>query len=98
MHVAVTWDISATGDRWRTINDDMKNALGSRSWVRPLTTFYVMRVSGEVDRRVIRDALQAVAESVTERVHFIISPTMASGRYDGYLPRDMWQKLNARTD
>ena len=98
VHVAISWDISAQGERWTAINDQMKGALGQRSWVKPLTTYYVVRVAGEGDRHAIQNDLLAVAQSVTERVHFVISPTMASGRYDGYLPHDMWAKLNVRTD
>ena len=98
MHVAISWDITAEGGRWTTINEQMKQALGQRSWVKPLTTYYVVRVFGEGDRQAIQNDLLAVAQSVAERVHFVISPTMASGRYDGFLPSDMWDKLNARTD
>ena len=98
MHIAITWDIGATGPRWTEIDERMRGALGQFSWVRPLTTFYGVRVAGNVDRRSIHANLLKVAKSVNEQVHFLISPLMASGRYDGYLAKDVWDKVNVRTD
>ena len=97
MHIAVTWDISASGNRWKEINDQMREVLRPFSWVRPLTTFFVVRVSGRGDQDSIRNGLLAVAKSVSEQVHFVVSPIMSPGRYDGYLPKDMWAELNQRT-
>jgi len=98
MHIAVTWDISASGDRWNKINDQVREALKPYSWARPLSTFYVVRVAGEADRSAIQSALVSIAKSVTESVNFVVSPIMSSGRYDGYLPTDMWKNINERTD
>ena len=98
MHIAVTWDISASGTRWNEINDQMREVLRPFSWVRPLTTFFVVRLNLHADQDSIRDGLLAVAKSVAEQVHFVVSPIMSSGRYDGYLPQDMWPELNQRTD
>lgn len=98
MHIAVTWDISASGARWNEINDQMREVLRPFSWVRPLTTFFVVRVNRGGDRDTIRDGLVAIAKSVAEQVHFVVSPIMSPGRYDGYLPQDMWSELNQRTE
>lgn len=98
MHMVVSWDISAEGDRWSRVNEDLKKALDGFSWARPLSTFYVIRVAGEADRKKIQDRLLAKARATPEKVNYIVSPVMPSGRYDGYLPGDVWPKLNARTD
>ena len=98
MHIAISWDISASGDRWNTINEQMREEIHPYSWVRPLTTFYVVKVNGETDRETIRSNLEDVAKSVNEKVHFLVSPIMSSSRYSGYLPQDMWEKINQRTD
>lgn len=97
MHVAVSWDISTSGDHWNQINDRMREVLKPFSWARPLSTFYVVCVSGETDRQTLQNGLQSVAKSVSETVHFVVSPLMSAGRYDGYLPSDMWPKINERT-
>lgn len=98
MHLVVSWDISASGDRHTEINDNLKAGLDGYSWARPLTTFYVVRINAESDREAIRDRLVKVAGGVSEKVHVVLSPVMAGGRYDGYLPKDMWDKLNQRSD
>ena len=97
MHVVISWDISASGDQWDTINERMREQIKPFSWARPLSTFYVVRIAGETDRQSIKKQLTSVAKSVSETVHFVISPLMSAGRYDGYLPNDSWNKINERT-
>ncbi len=41
MHFVVAWDISAKGDRWTAINNDLKSVIDKYSWARPLTTYYI---------------------------------------------------------
>jgi len=98
VHLVVSWDISAAGERHAELNKNMRNALEGFSWARPLTTFYVVKVDSESDRTAIHNRLLEVAKSDSATVNFIISPVMAGGRYDGYLPSDMWEKLNKRSD
>jgi hypothetical protein len=99
MHIVVSWDIQTPKPRWDQVDEALKNALAGFSWIRPLTTFYVVRINSEVDRGTIRDRLVAAARAATGvTVHIVISPTMAGGRYDGLLPTDWWPQLNERTD
>jgi len=98
VHIVISWDISASGEKHAELNKKMREALQGYSWARPLTTFYVVKIDSEADRSTIRDRLLAVAEPASESVTFIVSPAMAGGRYDGYLPSDMWDKLNKRSD
>jgi hypothetical protein len=97
MHIIISWDISTKDKRWEEINEELKEALSSYSWVRPLSTFYVVRIVSEADRKTIRDRLVKVARSVSETVHIILSPMMSGGQYDGFLPKDMWEKLSERS-
>ncbi len=97
MHIAVTWDISASGEIWSSINERMRDVLKPYSWARPLSTFYVVKVNGEYDRTAIREGLTAIASSSSSTVHFVVTPLMSSGSYDGYLPKDMWDNINERT-
>lgn len=76
----------------------LKESLRGYSWVRPLTTFYVVRTNSEADRSLIKDRLVEVASSAGATVHIVISPTMSGGRYDGFLPSDFWPTLNERSD
>jgi len=98
MHIVISWDIKAEKPRWDEIDDALKKSLDGYSWVRPLTTFYVVRIPSEADRAAIRNKLLNVAKGAGVTVHFIVSPSMAGGRYDGFLPSDTWPKLNERSD
>lgn len=98
MHIAVSWDISAKEPRWGVLNDQMRDCFKGLSWVRPLSTFYIVRVDGESGRGRIQERLLSVATAVPETIHFVVSPLMPGGRYNGYLPKDTWSKVNERTD
>ncbi|WP_144401577.1 hypothetical protein [Isoalcanivorax pacificus] len=97
MHIVISWDISAEGNRWNTINDEMKECLSGYSWVRPLKTFYVVKVNSSNHREQLITALQSVAKSNSEKIHFVASPAMTGGSYNGWLPKDLWDKIGERT-
>ena len=95
MHIAVSWDINAKEPRWGQLNEQMRKGLSGFSWVRPLTTFYIVKVAGEADRSIVLDRLTSIAKGAP--VHVVVSPVMSGGRYNGFLPKDMWAKINERT-
>ena len=97
LHIAVSWDIPATDDRWKALNEQMLEALKPYSWVRPLSTFYIVQIHSESARGGIQSALEAVAKAAPERIHFLISPAMQGGKYNGYLSSGAWPKINERT-
>ena len=97
LHIAISWDITANGDRWTTLNQQMLEVLKPYSWVRPLSTFYIVQIHTESARGAMHSALESVAKAAPERIHFLISPAMQGGRYDGYLPGTTWPKINERT-
>ena len=75
----------------------MKEKLKGYSWVRPLSTFYVVKVSSSDHRDQLIDQLVSVAKANTEKIHFVASPAMTGGGYNGWLPKDLWDKINQRT-
>jgi hypothetical protein len=97
MHVTLSWDISATGERWKAIDDQLVAAIKPHSWVRPLKTVYVVKLSSEAERKALQDRLVAVAQSVAENVRFLLTPLMSGGTYNGYLASDAWVKIAERT-
>lgn len=97
MHIVISWDISTKDQRWDEIDKKLREGLSGYSWARPLSTFYVVWIASEADRGAIRDRLVEVARSVTETVHIVLSPMMSGGQYDGFLPKDMWEKLKERS-
>ena len=100
MHIMVSWEIEAEGARRAAINAALRRRLHGYSWVRPLSSFYIVRVRDSEDRAKILDGLKAVARGVnaSERVRVLVGPIVAEGHYSGMLPRDMWDKIHKRTD
>src|SRR5689334_19080889 len=99
MHIVISWDIMTAKPAWDDIDAKLRAGLEGYSWVRPLTTLYVVRISAERDRIAIRDRLNAIARAALPvTVHIVVSPAMTGGRYDGFLPQDSWTQLNQRSD
>ena len=96
MHFALSWDISASGDRWREINDAMKVLLKGYSWVKPLKTFYVIKVDAAEQREKLIDGLVEVVGRYSEAINFVATPVMSGGGYNGWLPSEMWEKIEKR--
>jgi hypothetical protein len=96
MHIALSWDITASGPRWTTINDALREELKYYPWVRPLSTFYIVNISTGEQRDSIVDALTAVAKRFPEKIYFVVTPPMSGGGYNGWLPKDLWDKINER--
>ena len=75
MHVVVSWDIKASGERWTQIDTMMKEALQPYSCVQPLSTFYIVQINETNDQRVIYQSLKALTESFPEKVQFVMTPS-----------------------
>jgi hypothetical protein len=98
MHFVLSWDIQAEGDEWSEVNKAMKLCLEGYSWVKPLSTFYIVKVSSQDEWEWIKEDLKEVAKNTDLTVHFVVSPLMDGGRYDGWLPKKTWPKIRKRTD
>ena len=97
MHFVVSWDISASGEEWTRLNDQMKSKLSPYSWVRPLTTLYVVQVTGQSTWNTILSELQAVGKANSPKINFIVTPLMSGGQYNGMLAPNLWEELNKRS-
>lgn len=98
VHIVLAWDIKVKGDRWTTINNDLKTALTSYSWVRPLPALYIIKVDSAETRKAIVNNLVEIIKKYNETIHFVASPPMIGGSYDGWLPRDLWTKIGERVN
>lgn len=97
MHFVVSWDIEAIGEEWNTEDTKLRDKLKAYSWVRPLKTLYIVKVDSQAIWDSILTELGAVAKSSPKTVHFIMSPLMSGGRYNGILPQDAWDGINERS-
>lgn len=76
----------------------MTEALKGYSWVRVMPSVYVVKIDGPDGRDVLHERFKEIVQSVPEPVHYLISPPMEGGRYNGWLPKRLWPKLNERID
>jgi hypothetical protein len=97
MHFVVSWDISATGDEWTRLNEQMREKLKPYSWVRPLTTFYVVQVPSQETWDFILRTLTEFSKNNSSKINFVMTPLMSGGRYNGVLPPNMWEEINKRS-
>jgi hypothetical protein len=98
MHTMLVWEVTAKSEvRRKQLNDALRAKLRGYSWVRPLASAYVVKVQSTEDRDELKKALVEVITSNPEKIHLIVSPVMEGGRYGGFLPKDLWDKLNQRT-
>jgi hypothetical protein len=98
MHFVVSWDIKAEGEKWKEVNKAMREAIGDYSWVRPLTTFYIIKVNSGNDWNIIQKNLVSIVKKFPEKIHFVMSPLMKGGGYNGWLPKDLWPEIRKRTE
>lgn len=98
MHFALSWDITAENNRWKEINDQMHAVVAAYSWVKPLTTFYIVKVASQAEWDKILNTLGTIAKENKEKIHFVMTPLMNGGRYNGILPEKWWETINQRTD
>ena len=97
MHFVFSYDIKDSSEIVRNqITEEIKAALKPHSWVRPLTTFYIVKVKAAPAWNDIRSRLVEVAKNHPKKLNFVMSPLMQGGTYNGWLPQDMWSKIRER--
>ena len=97
LHLQISWDIKASEPKWSQLNNELRACLDGYSWVKPLTTTYIVAIPSLEHRQAIREKLVGVCQANIKEVNLLISPAMQGGSYGGWLPRDMWDKIRKRT-
>jgi hypothetical protein len=95
----VSWDISSSEPTWSRIDEQLRNCFKHLPYLRPVNTFYMVKVSSQQQYNLVFTALQNVAERSTQvKVRFIASPMMNITGYNGWLDQDLWPKVRQITD
>ena len=74
MHFVVSWDIQSKGASTEEIDKTMMAGLHGYSWLRLLSTFYVLEVDSEHDWYEIQKRLLSIAQHYSGEVNFLMSP------------------------
>ena len=97
MHFVLTYDLTAEGQRRTEIENEITNILSPYQFVHRLSTFFIIHVDTLNQWETIRVALTELARRIPEQFFFIMSPAMSVGRYNGFLPQEQWNDINAIT-
>lgn len=98
MHFILTYDIHASGDSRTRIEEGINQIIKQYSWVKPLTTTFIIQVNGQIEWNNIHQSLTTLAQNNQGTVNYIMTPLMQGGRYDGWLNQDLWNEINKRTN
>lgn len=98
MHFVLTYDLSAEGARRAEIESRIEDILKPYVHVKRLTTFYIVHVSDINGWEQIRQVLTNLSQSISEKFHFIMTPLMNGGRYNGILNSGEWDEINQITN
>lgn len=98
MHFVLSYDLGATGERRTQIENEIHSVISPYRNVKRLTTYYIIHVESSAVWETIRRQLTNLSSSIPERLHFIMTPLMDGGKYNGILPEDQWNEINAVTN
>lgn len=99
MHIIISWDIKTDDtDDWNSLNEKIRGTIDDYSWVKPLTTFYIVKLDFIEERKKIRDSIVNICKENKGKVNVVISPIIEEGKYSGWLPHSMWDKIKERTN
>jgi len=94
MHFTLTYDLGASGNRRTEIETEIDKILKPYNWAKRLTTFYIVKIDNQSEWDKILQQLQDLSKSITEKFHFIMSPVMDGGNYNGILKKGSWDNVN----
>lgn len=97
MHFVLSYDLGAEGQRREEIEEQIRVILNPYQYVRKLTTFFIVHVNNQAESVAIRTTLTDLSQNIPERFHFIMSPMMEGGLYNGILPQNDWIDINQIT-
>jgi hypothetical protein len=74
MHFITAWDLKTEESRREEINSAMLEGLRGYSWVRLLSTFYIIEINFDRDWQVIHEKLLSTAQKYSGEINFLMSP------------------------
>lgn len=98
MHTVLAYDLQIpAGARKQEVEGRIEDILRPLRHVRRLSTFFIIHVETQTEWDSLLHDLAALSREIPETFRFIMSPPMEGGRYNGILPRDEWEEINAIT-
>lgn len=98
MHFVLSYDLGADGTRRAEIEEKIQTIINKYRNVKRLTTFYIIHVGNSLEWENIRSQLTNLSVEIPEHLHFIMTPLMDGGKYNGILLEGQWEEVNAITN
>ena len=83
MHFVLSYDLGADGARRSELEEQIQSIISPYRNVKRLTTFYIIHIESGIVWESIRSQLTNLSVSIPERLHFIMTPLMDGGKYNG---------------
>lgn len=97
MNFVLTYDLKLTGQERTSIETRIDNVLKPYKYAKNLSTFYVIHIDSYTQWDQILVSMTNIAKDLVGKFHFIMSPPVNGGRYNGYLPYKSWETINGIT-
>lgn len=94
MYFVVSWDIPDAS--WDQRNENMKACFSHYEWIKPLSTFYLVKCSSAQDYSAILSQMQTLASN-GKGVWFVSAIIYSSSGWDGWLNKEDWPKIREIT-
>ena len=65
--------------------------------MRPLEAFYIVRIDSQAVWTGIFNCMTEVGRKYKGEFNFVLSPLMQGGRYNGWLPANLWPEIRKRS-
>lgn len=98
MNFVLSYDLSASGDRRSQIEQRINEILQPYPNTRKLSTFFIIHVNTRQDWIDILRNMENLSRGITESLHFIMSPLIDGGIYNGILRQTDWIDINNITN
>jgi hypothetical protein len=97
MHFLVTWRFRNPERRNEAVIVELISAFSGQSFSKAMEDTFVVSVASQEDYKSIIGKLTQVAKDYTKEIHFMATPPISFGKYNGWLPKSVWEKVNAIT-
>lgn len=95
MHFVFSYDLGVeAGSRRNEIENKIVSFLPEKKYTKKLNNFYIVSVSDQNDWDNLLKSLQEYSQAIPEKLHFIMSPLIDGGRYNGILAKGEWADIN----
>ena len=94
MHCVLSYDLAAEGEKRITIEDKIASILSEYKNVKRLNNFFIIHVQGQEQWENLLKSLTEYLQPMPERAHFILTPPMIGGVYNGLLYANDWAEIN----